>query len=197
MTVKQTDRVQIQSFGQQGVELFTSIETQLRTLVINTAEVNYEGQNAFDFKTACVNYSHDFAVTCTGNMQQISQTITDATTYIATALGGAPIDLEPPTVVLEPPAVSADTSVETAEDGPLIELRGLVEASFGEIGSAFDQNLSNFQALGADGWVGPEYDAALNDVSLLTNKATEEATAARTVIVNAINSQLQALGMAG
>ena len=197
MTVKQTDRVQIQAFGQQGVELFDNIEGQLRTLVISTAEVNYEGQNAFDFKTACVNYSHDFAVTCTGNMQQISQTITDATTYIATALGGEPIDLEPPTVAIEPPAVSADTSVETAEDGPLIELRGMVETSFGEITSSFDQNLANFQALGADGWIGPEYDAALTDVATLTNKATEEADLARTTIVGAINNQLQALGMGG
>ncbi|MGI9614596.1 MAG: hypothetical protein ACR2QO_16920 [Acidimicrobiales bacterium] len=197
MTVKQTDRVQIQSFGNRGVELFNAIENQLRNLVVNTAEVNYEGRNAFDFKTACVNYSHDFAVACTGNMQQISQTITEATTYIATALGGAPIDLEPPTVVIDPPAVSADTSVETAEDGPLIELRGLVELSFGEIESSFDENLANFQALGADGWIGPEYDAALSEVNLLTTKATEEAALARTTIVGAINSQLQALGMGG
>lgn len=197
MTIKQTDRVQIVSFGDRGRELFDQIELQMKSLVTNAADVNYRGRNAFEFKTACVNYSVDFANACTSNMQLISTTITNATTYIATALGGESINLEPPTVLLEAPAVSADTSVETAEDGPLIALRGTVEASFNEIERLFNENLGNFQSLGADGWIGPEYDAALDDVAMITNKAGEEINTSRMTVVNAINGQLQALGMAG
>lgn len=197
MTVKQTDRAQIVAFGDRGREIFDQIEIQLRNLVTNVADVNYRGRNAFEFKTACVNYSVDFSNTCTTNMQMISSSITNATTYIATALGGDSINLEPPTVMIEAPAVSADTSVESAEDGPLITLRGTVEASFNEIDRLFSENLTNFQGLGNDGWIGPEYDAALDDVTRITLKANEEIGASRTTIVNAINAQLQALGMAG
>lgn len=197
MTVKQTDRVQIVNFGEQGKQLFDEIELQLKNLVTNVADVHYRGQNAFEFKTACVNYSVDFANTCTVNMQQISTTITNAATYIATALGGDSINLDPPTVLVEAPAVSADTSVEAAEDGPLITLRGTVEASFNEVDRLFNDNLSNFQALGADGWIGPEYDSALDDVTTITMKASEEIAASRQIIVGAINGQLQALGMGG
>jgi hypothetical protein len=196
MTVKQTDRVQIQNFGARGRDLFDQIEAQLKTLVVDVAQVHYEGRNAFEFKTACSNYTVDFANVCNTNMVNISQTITDATSYIAQALGGQAISLEPPTVAVESPAISNDTSVETAEDGPLIALRSSVQTSFNTIESCFTENLSNFQALGADGWIGPEYDSALDDVMLITNKAVEEITAARTTIANAINGQLQALGMA-
>jgi hypothetical protein len=195
MTVKQTDRVQIESFGTRGRELFDQIEGQLKTLVINVAGVNYEGANAFEFKTACTNYTVDFANVCNSNMQNISQTITNATSYIAQALGGQPISLDPPTVAVESPAINADTSVETAEDGPLLTLRDTVTTNFNAIESCFNENLSNFQSLGVDGWIGPEYDAALDDVTLITTKASEEVTAARTTIANAINAQLQALGM--
>ncbi len=197
MTVKQTDRAQITAFGQRGIELFNQIEMQLKTLVTNVADVNYHGTNAVEFKTACSNYSVDFANTCNTNMTNISESITAAATYIADALGGDRIDLEPPEVKVESPAISTDTSVETAEDGPLITLRGTVESTFNDIEASFTENLNNFQNLGADGWIGPEYDAARDDVTAITTKAVEEITISRTTIVNAINGQLQALGMGG
>lgn len=197
MTVKQTDRAQIQNFGNRGRDLFDQIEGQLKTMVAEVAGVHYRGRNAFEFKTACSNYTVDFANTCNTNMQNISMTITNATSYIAQALGGQPISLDPPSVKIASPAISADTSVEAAEDGPLVSLRATVTANFNAIESAFNENLANFRALGADGWVGPEYDSALDDVSMLTQKATGDITAARTTITNAINGQLHALGMAG
>ncbi|MEM8925328.1 MAG: hypothetical protein AAGD35_17635 [Actinomycetota bacterium] len=197
MTVKQTDRAQITAFGARGRELFDQIEAQTLSLVEQIAGVNYEGQNAFEFKTNSTTYAVTFANTTGDNMRNIAQTITEATTYIATALGGAAISLEPPVVAVTAPAINADTSVETAEDGPLIALRDSVEATFANIESGFAENLGNFQNLGADGWIGPEYDAALADVQLITTKASEDIQQARTTIAQAITNQLQAVGLGG
>jgi archaellin len=197
MTVKQTDRVQIQKFGTDGVELFNQIEAALKALVDETATVNYKGQNALDFKTKCTENAVEFSSYCTKGMQQMSDSITEATTYIASALGGAPIDLEPPVVTVEMPSIEADTSVETAEDGPLVSLRDGVKSSCDQIEALFTQNQSNLQALGSDGWVGPEYDTALSEVTTLTNSMVEAVTNTRTVMTQDITNQLQALGMGG
>lgn len=194
MTVKQTDRVQIQKFGTEGVALFDEIEVQLKALVDETATVNYRGQNALDFKTKCTQNAVDFAAYATQSMQQMSDSITDATTYIASALGGAPISLEPPTVIIQMPSIDADTSVETAEDGPLIALRDNVKTICDQIEANFTQNKANLQALGSDGWVGPEYDEAVVEVNGLTESMVEVVDNTRTVMMQDINSQLAALG---
>jgi hypothetical protein len=195
MTVKQTDRAQIQQFGTEGIALFNEIEVQLKALVEETATVNYRGQNALDFKTKCTQNAVDFAEYCTRGMQQMSESITEATTYIASALGGAPITLEPPTVIIQMPSIEADTSVETAEDGPLRQLSTNVKSICDQVEAKFTENQSNLQALGSDGWVGPEYDEALSEVTTLTTSMVEVVDNTRTVMMQDIENQLQALGM--
>ncbi len=195
MTVKQTDRVQIQKFGTDGVALFNEIEVLFKGMVDETATVNYAGQNALDFKTKCTQNAVDFAQYCTTGMQQMAASITEATTYIASALGGAPIDLEPPTIAIEMPSIDADTSVETAEDGPLVSLRDAVKSICDQVEAKFEQNQTNLANLGADGWVGPEYDEALSEVTTLTTNIVEAVTNTRTVMMTDIDNQLQALGM--
>ena len=195
MTVKQTDRVQITQYGERGVEIFNQIEGLLRALIDETATVNYRGANALDFKTKCTNHAVDFGNVCTQSMQQMSTAISEATTQIATALGGSPINLDPPTVTLQLPGIDADTSVETAEDAPLLALRDTVQSTCDQIAGLFEENLTNLQALGQDGWIGPEYDEALSQVSALTTTVTDDVTNTRTAISGDITGQLDALGM--
>jgi hypothetical protein len=195
MTVKQTDRAQIAQYGERGVEIFNQIEALLRGLIDEAATVHYRGANALEFKTKCTNHAVEFGNRCAQSMQEMSRAISEATSYIATALGGSAIDLEAPTVTLQLPAIDADTSVEAAEDGPLLALRDVVESTCDQIGALFEENLANLQALGHDGWIGPEYDEALSQVTSLTTTVTDDVTNTRSVIRADITGQLEALGM--
>lgn len=197
MTTKQTDRSQIERFGRDGVELFNQIESLLKGLVAEMAGVNYRGQNALDFKTKCTQHAVDFSRSCSTSMQRMSEAISEATSFIATALGGSPISLEAPVMNVDLPNIDADVSVESAEAGPLISLRESVKSTCDQIESSFTQNLSNLQALGVDGWIGPEYDSALDQVVTLTNSVIEDVHNSRTVMMGDITGQLQVLGMDG
>ena len=195
MTIKQTDREQISDFGDKGIALFDAIETELKSLVEETAEVAYRGANALEFKTKCSTNAVEFAGQCTKIMQEISAVVTDNTTFIATALGGQPISLEAPVIAIEMPRIDADTSVESADSGPLEALRESTKARFDQVETNFGENLDNLTALGADGWIGPEYDECLVEVTRLTASIVETIGDSGTVMMTDITNQLQALGM--
>lgn len=95
------------------------------------------------------------------------------------------------------PSIDADTSVEAAEDGPLLGLRESTTSIYNQIETLFAQNLTNMQTLGNDGWIGPEYDSALADITNLTGLVTDATTNSRDVLTSDITNQLQALGFSG
>jgi len=193
---KQTDRVQIDNFGKQGIALFDDVEIQIKQLLEETAMVAYKGANALEFKTKCVGNAVDFGNKCVQNMTMMSEVITSAVTFIASNLGGANITLDPPTKAFDPPAIDADTSVESATDGPLRDLARSTGTIYDAIQTSFGQNLTNFRNLGATGWIGPEYDEALSQVEELTRMIMESTDQSRTTMTNDINNQLTALGFA-
>ncbi len=195
MVVKQTDRSQIERFGREGIAIFDQIEANLRGLVTEMAEVAYRGQNALEAKTRWTQSAVDFAEQCTLAMQQMAEVVSTNTTYIATNLGGQPIDLEAPAVVIELPKIDADTSVESADSGPLVTLRGSITSICGQVDDGFNENLSNLVLLGSDGWVGPEYDDTLDQVTRVTQSISQTIEESKTVMVSDITNQLQALGM--
>jgi len=193
---KQTDRVQIQAYGTQGIQVFDQIEAVLVELIAETATVAYRGANAFEFKTKCTTNAVDFGNTCVHNMQRMSEVVTNAVTFIATNLGGASITLEPPVKSFSPPPIDGDTSVESATDGPLRDLSARTTSIYDQITTLFGQNLTAFQNLGADGWVGPEYDQALQELTALTGNINDAIDNSRSVMVSDITNQLTALGFA-
>lgn len=195
MTTKQTNQAQIEQFGMRGVEIFNDVEVLLNSAVNETAAVAYRGENAVAFKTKCTTHAVDFGNRCTSAMQQIATSISEATSYIAQNLGGSPISLEPPSVNIEMPSIETDTSVQSADSGPLRELANSVQATFSKMADLFDENLSNLQALGSDGWIGPEYDEAFDQVSTITSTVLEDIENTKSVMVTDINDQLEALGM--
>ena len=193
MVIKRTDRVQIQNYAQSGVELFDQIETQLLILVEHTATVNYFGPNAHTFKTACATNAVDFAEATSRTMFRMSYLIEDATSFIAEALGGQRITLEPPSVSVALPTINADEGFEQAESEALHHLRQQVDGLYATIVSLFDQNLKNFDRLGTDGWLGPEYDEARLAMGQLTTLAVDRCDQSRTTMTTTIQQQIDAL----
>jgi hypothetical protein len=193
MVEKRTDRVQIQAYGSKGVEIFNQVELQLGKLVEQTAAVNYRGRNAVQFKTKVTTAAVDFGNEIQSRMVQMSEVVQGATTFIATALGGQAISLEPPIVTITMPPIDADESVEAAEDTALQQLRTDVDTTFNQISELFGRNLSNFNDLGVDGWWGPEYDEANLSLSQLTASAIDACEQARAAIATDITNQIDVL----
>ena len=193
MVEKRTDRIQIQNFASRGVEIFDNVERHLQSLVEKAATVNYRGPNALSFKTACVNHAVAFADSTSNTMSQMNNVVQSNTTFIATALGGQNISLDPPTVKIDPPAIDPDESVEAAEDTALRQLHQDIKVIFSSIIALFDENLANFNRLGIDGWWGPEYDNANVALTRLTNDAVETCNQSRTAMMNDVQTQIDIL----
>ena len=193
MVQKRTDRIQIQNYASRGVEIFDSVEQNLQALVEAAATVNYQGPNARAFKTACVDHAVVFADAATKTMFQMNDAVETNTTFIATALGGQRIFLDPPSVAIQPPAISTDESIEQADDAALNHLRDEIETIFSSITSLFEENLTHFNKLGVDGWWGPEYDDALAALTRLTNSAVDTCNQSRTVMMKDVQTQIDIL----
>ena len=193
MVLKRTDRIQIQNFASRGIEIFDSVQLKLQALVEEAAGVNYQGPNARAFKTACVNHATAFADETSKTMNQMNDAVQINTTFIATALGGSRISLDPPTVAIQPPTISIDESVEQADDAALDELRQSIESIFTSISSLFDENLNNFNQLGVDGWWGPEYDNTKASLTRLTGSAVDACNQSRTAMMSDVQKQIEIL----
>lgn len=193
MVEKRTDRIQIQNFATRGVEIFDSVEQNLQVLVEKAANVNYQGPNARAFKTACVNHAVAFAEETTRTMGQMNDVVQANTSFIAQALGGQSISLDPPQVAIQPPAINIDESIEQADDTALNQLRDDIESLFNTVNALFDENLVNFNKLGVDGWWGPEYDNTQGDLTRLTGSAVDSCNQSRAAMVRDVQAQIDAL----
>lgn len=194
---KQTDRVQIRAYATQGITAFDEIEIIIGDLLNETATVAYKGQNAFAFKSKCTTNAVTFGNTCVANMREMNAAITEAVTFIATNLGGELITLDPPEKTFNAPPIDADTSVESATDGPLRELKQSTTKIYNRVDELFLANQTAFENLGSGGgWVGPEYDQALEQIRTLTRNVNEAVETSRSTMVTDITSQLTALGFA-
>lgn len=194
MVEKRTDREQIQTYANQGVEIFQEIAVQLQSLTERVANVNYRGANARAFKTQCATDAVEFAGAITQTMGSMFDVVEGATSFIATALGGQQITLgERPNVTVAMPVISADESVEAAEDTALHQLRQDTDSIYTEIVSKFQENLSNLDTLGVDGWWGPEYDDARNAMGSLTNTAIDRCEQSRANMTSNIQTQIDIL----
>ena len=193
MVLKRTDRVQIQDFANRGIEIFDRVEQNLQALVENAATVNYQGPNARAFKTACVSHAVNFAEATTRTMLEMNDIIQSNTSFIAVALGGHAITLDPPNVNITAPSINIDESIEQADQASLGQLHQDIDNIFNSIISLFHENMANFNKLQADGWWGPEYDNTQAALTRLTGTAEDGCTQSRTAMMRDVQTQIDVL----
>lgn len=196
MVKKQTRRADIEAYGHRGVEIFDQIEIKLRELIDEAASVEYNGARARNFKETCADNAVEFGNTCTLNMQQMADAVSGASSFIAQNLGGAPIQLEPPTVKITRPAIVVDEELETADSSILTTLQDNCNRIYGDINGLYQDHLSEFTNLGVrESWMGPEYDDALGNIQKLTTVATQGVEESRNMMFEAISNQMTDLNM--
>ena len=84
--------------------------------------MNYRGPNARMFKTQCASNAVDFAEGTNQTMVQMSDLVEGATSFIATRVGwSGRLIWRHPSVSVLMPVISADESVEAAEDTALLQ----------------------------------------------------------------------------
>lgn len=197
MVVKQTKMDEIDDYGTRGIGYFDDIEVQLKELIAETAEVVYNGLRARDFKTTCTQNAIDFNTVASRNMNQMAQVVKDASSFIATNLGGRELNLEPPPEkIIAMPDLNVDDTIETADDGVLKGLQARCTSVYDAVAELFDRHMQDFDNLGAsEAWVGPEYDSAQADLHDLTSKMHQGIEESRNVMDMAITKQLTDLNM--
>lgn len=196
MVKKQTRRSDIEAYGIRGIEIFDQIEIKVKELVEEAASVEYNGGRARDFKETCAGNAVEFGVAVSSNMQNMAEAISGASSFIAQNLGGQPIDLEPPTVVISMPQIVVDEELETADSSILTTLQDNCNRIYGEVSSLYDDHLSDFTNLGnTEAWVGPEYEDALGQIQKLTDTAKAGVEESRNMMSEAITSQMADLNM--
>ena len=115
------------------------------------------------------------------------------TTFIARALGGQPISLDPPRVAIQAPVINIDESIEQADYAALSQLHQDIEIIFNSIISLFQENMANFNRLGIDGWRGPEYDHTQATLIRLTGNAEDGCNRSRDAMMRDVQTQIDIL----
>lgn len=195
MALRQTDREQIHQFAIRGAAIFDQVEQLMNQLVQFGAELPYRGGNAMMVKTRLVQECLSMAHGVFDSMRHIDTVIVEASSYIAYSLGGSPISLEPPTTPVQMPLFSVDTTVESASAGPLIEMVRTVRHTVDEVVELLSDLQSSFVELGAEGWIGPEYDDSLSQVLNVTSSAIDDMITSGAEINRIMRAQTEALGM--
>lgn len=193
--VKQTVRSLITNYGAQGKELFDKIETELRETADECAEVDYLGPNSDKFKQDCVSFAEEFAEECTRLMTRMTDAINANASFIAQNLGGARIELEPPSTEIVAPPYEKYDRVERINGEIIRGMRDSVSGRLDTIIGFFNDNEANFKALGSEGWIGVEYDEARDALMRITGDVIKVCTSTQKALVNRVDDQLRALNL--
>jgi len=198
MSKKQTDRSQIQSYQKVAIGHFEDIRDQLGGLMESVAAADYEGQNALEFKTGCVDHATTFGADCVQALQQIADLVSERSSAIARALGGDSISINIGGLTAPARAdIRSDVNVETADEAALSGLHKTVGAHFTSIDGYFNDHYLAFAKLGdpaIGGWLGPEFEQTREDLGTATKKIQGMVTDNKATIQGYINDQLVALG---
>lgn len=160
MTVKSTDRAQIVRFGDKCSSLFDEIEI----LMVGSLE-------EASIENAWTEALVPLANFCVDTMRRMNTAMVEATVFIATALGGAPVDLNPPTTTFNTKGngEARGASVASENAGPKSGFIARLDA----IELAFNSILVDLEELGSSGWIGDEYDDLLSNWTILTAHVVE------------------------
>lgn len=166
--------------------------TELNTLSQNVVDVDYEGTNAFAFKTEAGQKAVDFANALALQINNLKEGIAKATSAIAGSLGGASIALDLSDNKIVAPTPKADDGVQVAAPTALSDLINLVNTRFSNLATAID-GLNALPDNSRTGWMGDARNATEEFVASWSKSAKETCETARESFVTFITKQRDAV----
>ncbi len=166
--------------------------TELNTLSQNCVDVDYEGTNAFAFKTEAGTKAVEFGKALALQINDLKAGIASATTAIAGSLGGSAINLDVSDNTIVAPTPKADSGVQIAETTALSDLITTVNTRFTNLGTAID-GLKELPENSRTGWMGDARQATEQFVGDWCKTAKETCETARESFEKFITKQRDAV----
>lgn len=190
MSVIRVNPESVAQYASLATQQFDRIRAELEGLTRDVVSARYFGPNAVRFKTETGQMAAAFSQALLRDLGQITDAVSQATSNIAHALGGAPVRAAVNGApVSVPPVDSGDGSVDL-DISALEGLKPVIASRLGAIGDALQQHLARLEATD---WQGQAKNAAVESVSRFTAAARARTEEARASIARAIDSQVQSV----
>jgi len=178
----------VRQYAREAQSSFEAMRSELERLVKSVAEVRYEGENAFAFKTGISELSVEFANKFSTDMSGIADHIRAVTSNIAGSLGGQPITIEVKGGTISAPVIQKSDVVDV-DTTQLEALAGTVKRHFGVLTDNLDQHLRDLEKTD---WVGQAKDSVSQGVRQYTQKLRNNCDEVNGQITKRINDQVVA-----
>ena len=186
-SVIRVDPQSIHSYANIAQGHFDGMNSELKRLVGAVADVNYHGQNAYEFKTAISNLAVEFANKFTKDMGTIAEHVRVVTSNIVASLGGQPVHISVEGKPISRPAIEKVefVQVDTAA------LNGLTPVVKGHFQALIDHLNQHLKALENTDWQGNAKQQAVATVRDYTQKMRVNADECDSQIGQAISRQVE------
>jgi hypothetical protein len=162
--------------------------TELNTLSQNCVDVDYEGTNAFAFKTEAGAKAVEFGKALALQINDLKVGIARATSAIAGSLGGAAITLDLSDNVIAAPSPKPDQGIQVAAPTALSDLITLVNTRFNNLATSIE-GLNALPDNSRTGWMGDARNTTEEFVATWSRSAKESCETARQSFVDFITKQ--------
>ena len=162
--------------------------TELNTLSQNCVDVDYEGTNAFAFKTEAGTKAVEFGKALALQINDLKTGIAKATSAIAGALGGAAITLDLSDNTITAPTPKSDSGVQIAAPTALTDLITQINTRFLNLANSID-GLNALPENSRTGWMGDARNATEQFVGDWSKTAKDTCETARQSFVDFVTKQ--------
>jgi len=195
MVIKQTKVEEIGQYSTDAGNIFAGMADELNVLLEQSATFTYNGKNAMNFKENTVLNAKAFVTAVKTTNESMAAAISARTGYITSNLGGTPVTVKAPELDIVETAIQCDPNIETAVADDFNNLKTTINGVFGEIMTKYQEHQARFDAMGEGAWLGPEFEQTSGEVADMTGDAVRVVTENQDLMISAIDSQMQALGM--
>lgn len=185
-SVIRVDPQSIRSYASSAQGHFDGMHAELKRIVVVVAEVNYHGQNAFDFKSAISDLAVEFANKFNKDMGAIADHIRVVTSNIVGSLGGQPVSISVEGKPISRPAIEKVDYVQV-DTAALDGLTPVVKRHFESLTDHLDQHL---KALENTDWQGNAKQQVIATIRDYTQKMRANADECNNQIGQAIRNQV-------
>lgn len=193
--IKQTKVEEIGQYSTDAGNIFAGMADELNVLLEQSATFTYNGKNAMNFKENTVLNAKAFVAAVKTTNESMAAAISARTGYITSNLGGTPVTVKAPELEIVETAIDCDPNIETAVAEDFNSLKATIESVFQQVRDAYTAHDTRFNDMGAGAWLGPEFEQTSGEVAEMTGDAHRVVTENETLMIGAIDAQMQALGM--